>query len=85
MAAATARPESVAASAPQAPKSSPGDLNEASGSGLSALMWLVLIAVVLGVVWWLYYGKPAASGDTRVATQQSQAAPARSESQSDRL
>ncbi len=62
-------------SAPQALKSSPGDGAEAGGPGLSALMWLVLIAVVLGVVWWLYYGKPAASGETRVATQQSQAAP----------
>ena len=50
------------------------DDSEEGGSGWGWLIWLLLAAVVLGVLWWLFYGKPAASPESSVATEQSAAA-----------
>jgi outer membrane protein OmpA-like peptidoglycan-associated protein len=47
------------------------DDSEEGGSGLGWLIWLLLAAVVLGVLWWLFYGKPAAPAASSVATEQS--------------
>ena len=37
------------------------DDREEGGSGWGWLIWLLLAAVVLGVLWWLFYGKAAGS------------------------
>ncbi|MEO7739625.1 MAG: DUF2853 family protein [Novosphingobium sp.] len=62
--------ESGVRSATQALK---GD-SEDGKSGWGWLIWLLLIAVVLGVLWWLFHDEPAASTDNAVATEQSAAA-----------
>lgn len=51
-----------------------GDDSDEGGSGWGWLIWLLLAALVLGVLWWLFRGKPATSADSGVTTEQSAAA-----------
>ena len=50
------------------------DNKDEGGSGWGWLIWLLLAAVVLGVLWWLFYGKQSASPESSVSTEQSAAA-----------
>ena len=64
----------VAAAAPiaaaQPVASSYGEAEEEK-SGWGWLVWLLLAALVLGVLWWLFRGKEAATTDSAVTTEQS--------------
>ena len=71
VAASTARPVASAAAA-AAPAMSAGVASdsEVTGSGWGWLIWLLLAALVAGVLWWLFRGKDAATPDAGVTTEQ---------------
>ena len=70
--AASAAPVATAApiAAAQPVVSSYGEAEEEK-SGWGWLVWLLLAALVLGVLWWLFRGKEAATTDSAVTTEQS--------------
>ena len=72
VAASTARPaaSAVAAAAPAMFAGVASD-SEDTSSGWGWLIWLLLAALVAGVLWWLFRGKDATSANGGVTTEQS--------------